>query len=164
MHVCPFRPFLFGDDSSLTHIPEQATGVVQVCARSPPCCCSSSRQHNLVIKRKLVTLAEKASDANNGDDSAIAEVNVRWHQELLGREESWYTVDGLLHLTDLVGRKACRRAYLHRYSHRYELYILHLLAPLRGRDNGVRSAEPVIHMYPRQGSLTHSARLAFVHH
>lgn len=101
--------------------------------KSAPCLYRAVHQAvntTLSLRGKLVTLAEKAVDGNNGDDSAITQVNIRCHQkELLGREESWYAADGLLHLklTYLVGRKARRRAYLHRYSHRDELYILHLL-------------------------------------
>lgn len=75
-----------------------------------------------------------------------------------GRKESWYAADGLLHLklTDLVGRKARRRAYLHRYSHRYELDILHLIAAPRSRSNEVTSDESVIHMDPWQDDLAYT--------
>lgn len=52
-NVCMYiQAFLFGDDSSVTHIPEQATRVAQVCTLSLPCHCLSSHRHNLVIKRK----------------------------------------------------------------------------------------------------------------
>lgn len=126
--------------------------------KSAPCLYRAVRQAvnaTLSLRESESRWFEKAGDGNNGDDSAITQVNIRCHQkELLGREESCYAADGLLHLklTDLVGRKARRRAYLHRY----ELYILHLLAALRSRSNDVSSDEPVIHVDPWQDDLAHT--------
>lgn len=119
MYGCTFRPFLFGDDSSVTHSPEQGTEVVQVCTQLATVKSSTVPDTTSVPELLKMGVIQQS----------LLTAWCHWQEFWEGRSIK------LLHLTDLVVRKACRHTQLPENSHRYELYILHLLAPPRVRNN-----------------------------